>query len=141
VITAYRLNLIDFEFRLVEYLLSEYEDVFAMDSDDYGRTERVYHCSDREGLDRFINPGAGSPGKTGGCALGARGLATTWGYRRVRQLLVFSVVLARKKNEEIHFCVDNRTLTMLQGRTVSHCPGLMTFWTRWLNLNGSPLCT
>jgi hypothetical protein len=27
-------------------LLTEYEDIFALKSDDYGRTNRVYHCID-----------------------------------------------------------------------------------------------
>jgi hypothetical protein len=30
----------------LEELLTEYEDIFAMDSDDYGWTNRVYHRTD-----------------------------------------------------------------------------------------------
>jgi hypothetical protein len=38
-------------------LLTKYEDIFAMDSDVYGRTDRVYHRIDMgERPDRFANP-------------------------------------------------------------------------------------
>jgi hypothetical protein len=30
---------------------------------------------------------------------------------------------------------------MLQGMTVSHCPGLTTLWTQWLEPKGIPLWT
>jgi hypothetical protein len=38
-----RPNLNDAEFRELEELLNEYGDMFAMKSDDYRRTARIYH--------------------------------------------------------------------------------------------------
>jgi hypothetical protein len=46
VITAAKQNLCDTESRELGELLTEYGDVFTMDSDDYGRTDRVYHSID-----------------------------------------------------------------------------------------------
>jgi hypothetical protein len=40
---AARLNLTDAESREMEELLHEYRDILAKKSDDYGRTDRVYH--------------------------------------------------------------------------------------------------
>jgi hypothetical protein len=39
-------NMSDGESQELEELLTEYGDIFAMDSDDYEQTDRVYHCTD-----------------------------------------------------------------------------------------------
>jgi hypothetical protein len=46
VIAAARLNLSDAESRELEELLTEYRHIFAMKSDNYGQTIRVYHRID-----------------------------------------------------------------------------------------------
>jgi hypothetical protein len=39
-------NLSDGEFQEPKKLLAEYGDIFAVDSEDHGRTNKVYHCID-----------------------------------------------------------------------------------------------
>jgi hypothetical protein len=46
VIAAARPNLSDAESRELEDLLTKYRHIFAMKSDDYRQTNRVYHCID-----------------------------------------------------------------------------------------------
>jgi hypothetical protein len=46
VIEAARSNLSGGEFQELEDLITEYEDIFASGSEDYGRTDRVYHRID-----------------------------------------------------------------------------------------------
>jgi hypothetical protein len=61
VIAATRSNLSDAEPRELEELLTEYRDIFAIKSDDYGRTDRLYHCIDTGEFDRSANPRGDSP--------------------------------------------------------------------------------
>jgi hypothetical protein len=46
VITAAKPHLTNGEFQEFKELLTEYEDIFARDDEDYGRTNEVYHCID-----------------------------------------------------------------------------------------------
>jgi hypothetical protein len=46
VITVARPHLTNEEFRVLEELLTEYEDIFAGDNEDYGKTNKVYHHID-----------------------------------------------------------------------------------------------
>jgi hypothetical protein len=58
---AARPNLGDGEIRELEDLITEYEEVFAAQRGDYGRTDRVYHRIDTERPGRFDKPQGGSP--------------------------------------------------------------------------------
>jgi hypothetical protein len=60
-----------------------------MKSDDYGRTNRVYHHIDTGEARLIRQPEETSPSKTGRCGPDAWGHTMTWGYPRVRQPLVF----------------------------------------------------
>jgi hypothetical protein len=86
VIEAARSNLSDGEFQELEDLTTDYEDIFATGSEDYGRTDRVYHRIDTgDGMQRHgIIEESESPWPS-------------------------TVVLVRKKNE-LRFCVDCRKL-------------------------------
>jgi hypothetical protein len=46
---AERPHLKDGEFQELEELLAEYEDIFAVDSEDHGRTNNLYHRIRTEG--------------------------------------------------------------------------------------------
>jgi hypothetical protein len=46
VITAARPHLTNGEFQELEELLTEYDDIFPGDNEDYGRNNKVYHCID-----------------------------------------------------------------------------------------------
>jgi hypothetical protein len=46
VVTAAKPNLNEGEFQELRELLAEYEDIFAKDDEDYGRTNKVYHRID-----------------------------------------------------------------------------------------------
>jgi hypothetical protein len=46
VIAAARPNLSNAESQELEELVTEYRDIFVMKSDDYRRTDKVYHCID-----------------------------------------------------------------------------------------------
>jgi hypothetical protein len=48
VVTAAKPNLTDGEFQELKKLLAEYENIFAGDDEDYGRTNKVYHRIDTE---------------------------------------------------------------------------------------------
>jgi hypothetical protein len=62
VIATAKHNLSDAESWELEELLTEYGDIFDMDSDDYGRTERVYHSIDMGGgPGQFANLRGDSP--------------------------------------------------------------------------------
>jgi hypothetical protein len=43
---AAKQNLSDEEFQKLEKLIAEYDDIFAVDSEDHGRTNKVYHRID-----------------------------------------------------------------------------------------------
>jgi hypothetical protein len=45
----------------LEDLLTKYRDIFPIDSDEYGQTDRVYHRIDTGGPNRFSNPREDSP--------------------------------------------------------------------------------
>jgi hypothetical protein len=64
VIAAARPNLSDAESRELEEHLTEYGDIFAMKSDDYGQKDRVNHRVDTGRPDRFANSQGDSPRKT-----------------------------------------------------------------------------
>jgi hypothetical protein len=55
-IAAAKHNLSDSESRELEELLTEYGDVFAMDRDDYGRTDRVHHSINTGGTQPIRQP-------------------------------------------------------------------------------------
>jgi hypothetical protein len=92
-------------------LLTEYDDIFARDDEDYGRTNKEYHRIDKGDTRQIRQPPMRMP------------LAK---QAEVKEMLddmqrhgvieesdspgPSHVVLVRKKNEELHFCVDYRKL-------------------------------
>jgi hypothetical protein len=59
VITVARPHFSNGEFQELEGLLTEYEDIFTVDSQDHRRINKVYHCIVRETPGRFVNPRGG----------------------------------------------------------------------------------
>ena len=49
------------------------------------------------------------------------------------------IVLVKKKNGKMRFCVDYQNSTRLQKGTPIHYQGLMKFWIHWERPNGLPL--
>jgi hypothetical protein len=56
VITAARPHLANEEFRELEEPLTEYEDIFAGNNEDYGRTNKVYHRIDMGDVQPILQP-------------------------------------------------------------------------------------
>jgi hypothetical protein len=56
VITAAKPHLTNGEFQELKELLTEYEDIFARDDEDYGRTNKVYHCIDTGDARPILQP-------------------------------------------------------------------------------------
>jgi hypothetical protein len=77
VIEAAKANLSDAEVRELEGLLTEYGNIFAMDSDDYGRTDRVCHRRYGRGLTDSPTPEEAPSSITCGYGRDARGHART----------------------------------------------------------------
>jgi hypothetical protein len=109
VIETARLNLSDGEFQELENLTTEYEDIFAMGSEDYGRTDSVYH-----GIDTGDALPVRQPPRILPLAKQAEVNGMLDDMQR-RGIIEESdspwsspVVLVRKKNGELHFCVDYR---------------------------------
>jgi hypothetical protein len=107
-IEAARPNLGAEEIRELEDLVTEYEDVFAMQSGDYGRTNRVYHR---------MNIGEARPIRQPPRRLLAKRAEATDLLENMRRRGVIEesdspwsspVVLVRKKNGDLRFCVDYR---------------------------------
>jgi hypothetical protein len=102
VIAAARLHLSVGGIQNLEELLAEYEDIFAVDSEDYGRNNREYHRIDMANARQIRLPPRSLP------------LATqTQVLEMLRRGVIeesvspwsFLVLLTRKKNGEHRFCV------------------------------------
>jgi hypothetical protein len=110
-IVAARPNLGVEEIRELEDLVTEHEDVFATQSSDYRRTDRVYHHIDTGEARPIRQPPRRLP-------LAKQAEATEMlEDMRWRGVIEesdspwsFPVVLVRKKNGDLHFCVDYRKL-------------------------------
>jgi hypothetical protein len=95
------------KFRSLKTFFTEYEDIFAVDSKDYGRTNRMYH---------LIDTGDGRPIRQTLRRLPQAKQAEVSEMLddvQCREVIEesdshwsFPVVLLRKKNWEIRFCVD-----------------------------------
>jgi hypothetical protein len=103
-------NLNDAESKELEQFLAKYGDIFAMQSEDYGQTNRVYHRIAAERALPIHQPPRGPPcNKIGECGHDARGHATVWVYQRVRQPLVIPMSSSERRTD-LCFCVDCRKL-------------------------------
>jgi hypothetical protein len=108
VIAVGKPNLSDTESRELEEILMEYGDIFDMDNDKYGLTDRFYHHVDTGEAQPIHQPSRRPPKNTGGCGWDSWGHATTWGYQIVQQPLVIPVLMW--KNGDLQFCIDYRKL-------------------------------
>jgi hypothetical protein len=110
-IAAARPNLGDEEIWELAGLIAEYEDVFATQSGDYGRTNRVYHRIDTGEARPIRQPPRRLP-------LAKRAEATEMLEDMRRRGVIEEsdspwsspVVLVRKKNGDLSFCGDYRKL-------------------------------
>jgi hypothetical protein len=126
-IAAARLNLSDTESRELQELLTEYGDIFAVKSNNYRHTDRMYHLS------RYWGGPTDPPNlwrlrsKTGGCGRDAQGHAMTRGYRSQAAPCHHPVIFVRKKKGVLRFCVDCRKLNDVT--RADRFP--LTHWTCW----------
>jgi hypothetical protein len=138
VIVAARPHVSNGEFQELEELLAKYEDIFAVDTGDYGRTNKVYHCMDMEDVRPICQP----PRRL---TLAKQAKVSEMLDMQCRGVIEESdiswlslAILVRKKNGKLRFCMDYRKLNDVT-KTISHCPGLMILWTNWPEPNGSQL--
>jgi hypothetical protein len=136
VITAARAHLTNKEFRELEEL-TEYQDIFAGNIEDYGGTNKVYRRISTGDAPPIRQPPRRIPlAKEMEVKDMLNNMQRHGGHRRIRQSLVTPVILVRKKNGELRFCVDHRKLN---DDTKKDCFLLLRIdiiWTQWLAPNG-----
>jgi hypothetical protein len=119
VVAATRPHLSNGEIQVLEELLTEYEDIFAMDSEDYGLANGVYHSIDTGDTQSIRQPPRRLPlakqGEVGEILLDdmqRRGVIeesnSPWS----------SPVVLVRKNGDLRFCVDYRKINYV---TRTHC--------------------
>jgi hypothetical protein len=117
--------------------LSEYEDIFAGDNEDYGRTNKVYHRIDTGDTRPIRHPPRRLPLAK---QAEVNEMLNDMQCRRVIEESDSpwsSPILVRKKNGELRFCVDYRKLNDVTKKDCFPLPGLTTPWTNFQEPNGS----
>jgi hypothetical protein len=100
-------------------ILAEYEDIFAVDSEDYGRINRVYHRIDKGGTRPIHQSPRRLPiAKQAEVSEILEDMQRRWVIKESDSPWSSPVVLTRKKYGEIRFCVDYRKLIDV---TKEHC--------------------
>jgi hypothetical protein len=132
-------NLNNREFQELGELLTKYEDIFAGDSEDYGRTNKVYHQIDT-GDARSIRqqPRRVPLAKQADVSHMLNDMQCGGVIEESDSPWSYPVVLVRKKNGELRFCVDYRKLNDVTKKDCFHCRGLTTLWAPCREPNGSP---
>jgi hypothetical protein len=124
------------ETQALEGLIAEFLDVFATNSDDFGRTDRVRHRIDTGHARPIRQPPRRLP-----LAKQAENMLDDMKRRGVIEESEgpwsSPVVLVRKKNGDLRFCVDYRKLNDITKKTVFRSQGLTTPWIRSQGPSGS----
>jgi hypothetical protein len=95
----------------LEDVLAEYGDIFAMDIDDYGRSDRVYHRIDTGEAQPIRQPPRRLPlSKQAYIGEMLKGMQRRVVIEELDSPCSSSVVLVRKRNWDLPFCVDCRKL-------------------------------
>jgi hypothetical protein len=111
VVTAAKPNLINGEFQELEELLTEFEDIFAGDDEDYGRTNKVYHGIDTGYARPIRQPPRKIPlAKQAEVKKMLHDMQHHGVIEESESPWSSPVVLVRKKHGELRFCVDYRKL-------------------------------
>jgi hypothetical protein len=139
VLVGARPNLSAREAQALEELLADYQDVFKTGSGDCGRIEKVYHRIDT-GDTRPIR----QPPRS--LSLVKQALVTNLLEDMKSKGVIEEsdspwsspVVLVRKKDGSLHFCLDYQRLNDITKKTAFRSRGLMTPWIRRLGPSGSP---
>jgi hypothetical protein len=99
------------EFQELEELLAKYEDIFAVDSEDHGRTNKVYHRIDTGDARPIRQPPRWLPqAKQAEVSEMLDDMQRRRVIKESDSPWSTPVVLVRKKNGELRFCVDYRKL-------------------------------
>jgi hypothetical protein len=138
---AARPHLSNGELHDLEELLAEYKDIFAVYSEDYGQTNKVYHSIDTADAQPIRQTPRRMP-LTKQAEVGEMldGVQRRGVIEESDSPWSSPVVLVRKRNGELHFCVDYRTLNNVTKKDCFPLPRIddplrQTGW----DLNGSPL--
>jgi len=130
VIVGARPNLIIREAQALEELIAEYQDVFETKSGDHGRTEKVYHRIDTGDARPIRQPPRRLPLAKQAEVNGMLEDMKSKGVIEESDSPWSSpVVLVRKKDGNLRFCVDYRRLNAVTKKTAFRCRGSMTPWT------------
>jgi hypothetical protein len=104
---AARPQLSNGEFRELEEFLAEYEDIFAVDSEDHGRTNKVYHRIDTGDTRPIRQPPRRLPlAKQAEVSEMLDDMQRCGVIEESDSSWSSPVVLVRKKKGELRFCVD-----------------------------------
>jgi hypothetical protein len=107
----------------LEELVAQYEDIFAGDNEDHGQTNKVYHRIDT-GEARPIrqHPRRLPLAKQAEVSEMLEDMQRRGIIEESDSPWSSPVVLVRKRDGKLRFCVDYRKLNESPKRTVSHCP-------------------
>jgi hypothetical protein len=111
VIAAAKPHLINGEFQELGELLTEYEDIFSGNIEDYGRTNKVYHRINTGDAKPIRQPPRRLPlAKQAEVSEMLNDMQCHGVIEESDSPWSSPIVLVRKKNGELHFCVDYRKL-------------------------------
>jgi hypothetical protein len=124
---------------LVE-LLAEHEDIFAVDSKDYGWANKVYHHIDKGDARPIRQPPRRLPlAKHAEVSEMLNGMQHCGVIEESDGPWSSPIVLVRKKNGELHCCMDYRKLNSVAKKDCFPLPRVDDTLACWLEPNGSPL--
>jgi hypothetical protein len=107
---AAKQNLSDEEFQKLEKLIADYDDIFAVDCEDHGRTNKVYHRIDTGDARPIRQPRRVPLAKQAEVRDMIDDIQRRGVIEESDSPWSSPVILVRKKNGELRFCVDYRKL-------------------------------
>jgi hypothetical protein len=123
IVTAARPHLTTAEIKVLEDLLTEYEDIFAEADEDYGRTNKVYHRIDTGDARPIRQPPRRIPlAKQSEVMEMFDKMQRHGDIEESESPWSSPVVLVRKKNGELGLCVDYRKLNDVTKKDCSPLP-------------------